>query len=106
LGLFSAFCDLLAFASFHFISLYLTERFAMAESQRLLLSMKQVADILGVSLATIQKHTLDGSIPTRKIGGLVRIHQSDVDRIVEQGYSLPSLPHQDDHVEVEIVRAG
>jgi excisionase family DNA binding protein len=63
----------------------------MAESQRLLLSMKQVADILGVSLATIQKRTLDGSIPTRKIGGLVRIHQSDVDRIVEHGYSLPRL---------------
>ena len=61
----------------------------MAESQRLLLSMKQAAAILGVSAATIQRRTLDKSIPSRKIGGLIKIHQSDIDRIIEHGYSLP-----------------
>jgi excisionase family DNA binding protein len=62
------------------------------ESRRLLLSMKPVADILGVSVGTVQRRTLDGSIASRKIGNLVRIHQSEVDRIVASG--LNHKPNQ------------
>jgi excisionase family DNA binding protein len=58
------------------------------ESRRLLLSMKQVADIIGVSVGTIQRRTLDGTIASRKIGNLVRIHQAEVDRIVSEGFTI------------------
>jgi excisionase family DNA binding protein len=56
--------------------------------------MKQVAVVLGVSAGTIQRRTLDGSIPSRKIGHLVRIHQADVDRIIAEGIQKPLTSHE------------
>lgn len=73
----------------------------MADSQRLLLGIKQVAAVLGVSESTILRRAQDKSIPSRKIGGLVKIHQDDLNRIVEHGYALPQ---HDQTEEIELTQ--
>lgn len=43
-----------------------------------LLTARQVADLLQVSLRTAYRYAADGTIPARKVGGTVRFHRADL----------------------------
>jgi excisionase family DNA binding protein len=62
----------------------------MAESTRLYFDVPYVANILGVSPDTIRRRIKDGSIQARKMSNLTRIHRDEIDRLIAEGFRLPS----------------
>ncbi len=54
-----------------------------------LLTVQQVADLLGIKVQTIYLWVAQKRIPHRKIGRLVRFRMCDVEEFVEQRRRLP-----------------
>ena len=54
-----------------------------------LLTVQQVADLLGIKVQTIYLWVAQKRIPHRKIGRLVRFRMCDVEEFVEQQRQLP-----------------
>lgn len=50
-----------------------------------LLSVKEAADLLGLSSRWIYHRMADGSLPIIKLKGATRISLADLERIVEEG---------------------
>jgi excisionase family DNA binding protein len=63
----------------------------MREHQSKLLSVPEFAEALGVTPACIRRWLLEQKVSSIKIGRLVRVPESEVDRIVSQGYR-PAKP--------------
>lgn len=61
----------------------------MAQSMRQFFALGYVAEIIGCSTETLKRRIADGSIKAHKFGNLVRIHQTEIDRIIEHGISKP-----------------
>jgi excisionase family DNA binding protein len=64
----------------------------MAVSKRLLRSVAQTAEALEVSVQTIWRWIAAGALPTHKLGGRTYIPLAVVERIQDEGFSLPSKP--------------
>jgi excisionase family DNA binding protein len=60
-------------------------------SDRLWLSPKQAANLLGVGLTTLRGYIKRGALPARRIRGsrLLRVHAEDLQRLLE-----PRLPRE------------
>ena len=52
-----------------------------------MLTRKQVADFIGVSVKTIARWGQKGWLPSTKIGRLVRYYPGDVNRLIKDLYS-------------------
>lgn len=50
-----------------------------------LVSIKEAAELLGLSDRWVYNRIADGSIPIIKLGGATRISLADLEKIVEQG---------------------
>jgi excisionase family DNA binding protein len=57
----------------------------MGNSEIILLSVPQMADRLGVTRACIRRWILERKITTVKLGRLIRIPASEVERLVSSG---------------------
>jgi len=57
----------------------------MDQKQATLLSVQQFADVLGVTPACIRRWILERKITTVKLGRLIRVPASEVERLVNSG---------------------
>jgi excisionase family DNA binding protein len=57
----------------------------MGISEEVLLSVPQVAGRLGVTAACIRRWILERKIATVKLGRLIRVPESEVDRLISAG---------------------
>jgi excisionase family DNA binding protein len=57
----------------------------MDSNQSTLLSVPQFADVLGVTPACIRRWILERKITTVKLGRLIRVPSSEVERLVSSG---------------------
>ena len=60
----------------------------MDNSQVTLLSVSQVAERLGVTGACIRRWILERKISTVKLGRLIRVPASEIDRLIASGLRL------------------
>jgi len=52
------------------------------------LTCKQVADLLKISLPTLNKHSKQGLIPSSRVGRCIRYKKSDIEQVISNGKRL------------------
>lgn len=54
------------------------------------LTVAEVAEMLKLNQQTIRNWIDHGSLPAHRVGRRVRIRRSDLERVLDQGYTVPS----------------
>src|SRR5947208_11446957 len=63
-----------------------------AEPEDSFLTVAEVAEMLKLNQQTVRNWIDQGSLPALRVGRRVRIKQSDLDRVLADAYSGPSVP--------------
>jgi len=54
-----------------------------------LLSVKEIAKFLNVSIRTVQRMVKRGDLDAVRVGGQIRVHRSALDRLLREGAVFP-----------------
>lgn len=73
------------------VKVQLEKHFSKEEADTKLLTRKDVAELLQISLPTLNTYTKEGIIPATRIGSMIRYKKSDIDKALKD---IEHIKHQ------------